>query len=76
MDWLEILEERVQEAAERIRHLRDDNTRLENRVKELEGELDSVRAEGNPDWEDEKKQIRERVEGLAESLANLLEEDD
>ena len=75
IDWLEDLEERVREAAGEIGRLRQENARLAERCEELEGELESARSgSGAGDWEQEKDEIRQRVERLAESLASLLEE--
>ena len=76
MDWLEILEERVREAADRIQTLREDNARLAGRVQELEETLENAAAtEETSSWEQEREEIRGRVERLAQSLAGLLEDE-
>ncbi len=75
IDWLESLEQRVREAASEIGRLRQENSRLEDRCEDLETQLETAQAaseEGG--WEQERIEIRERVERLAESLAGLLEE--
>lgn len=76
--WLRDLEEKVQEAAGRLRELKQENTELreENRqlaerAEELENQLTSP-AEGEA-WQEERDEIRERVGRLVESLAQLLE---
>lgn len=75
MDWLESLEERVREAAAEIERLRQENTRLSGLCEDLEGQLEDARsASGGESWEQERTEIRERVERLAESLSSLLEE--
>jgi len=76
MDWLEVLEERVREAAARIQSLREENVRLAGRVEELEGQLESAASsDETAAWEAERQEIKVRVERLAESLSGLLEED-
>ncbi|MEM7483397.1 MAG: cell division protein ZapB [Acidobacteriota bacterium] len=66
MAWLETLEEKVHAAADRIRELGDENERLAARVAELEGQDESA------EWEQERSEIRSRVESLAEGLEALL----
>lgn len=75
IQWLEDLEERVREAAGEIERLRQENTRLSDRCEDLEGQLEAAKSAGDAgEWEEERDEIRQRVERLAESLAGLLEE--
>ena len=86
--WLEALEERVRQAAERLRALGDENLGLRERIAELEGELAAARAAAAGDalagpaalpqdpgaerWQRERAEVRRRVEKLAERLGELL----
>lgn len=79
--WLEDLEAKVREAAARLGELREENRALRDRLEELESAAaseDSGRAgtAGPPgDWPRERKELRQRVERLTESLEGLLEAD-
>ena len=73
--WLRDLEERVQQASDRLRKLSAENGKLKKRVKELEKRL--AAAPGDQDkaaWAGERDEIRQRVEKLVEHLDGLLEE--
>ena len=73
--WLRDLEERVQQASERLRQLAAENGKLKKRVKELEKRL--AAAPGDQEkaaWSGERDEIRQRVEKLVEHLDGLLEE--
>lgn len=73
IEWLETLEERVREATARLRDLQEENRKLQRRVGELEERL----AEGEgaaSGWDEERDEIRRRVEGLVRTLEDLLEE--
>ena len=72
IEWLDDLESRVHEAAARLRELKDKNGGLERRIAELETQLAAT--PGQADWESERDDIRRRVEKLASSLEDLLEE--
>src|SRR5262249_11942990 len=80
MDWLDDLETRVHDAAERLRELKDQNADLERRIAELETKLAAAAEAGHAgasdafDWAAERDDIRRRVEKLAASLDELLEE--
>lgn len=76
IDWLETLESRVHEAAERLRDLREENRELARRVEALETELADTRSAGEAAerWEQERDEIRRRVERLAEGLEELVRE--
>ncbi|HWN43919.1 MAG TPA: hypothetical protein VNW71_16970 [Thermoanaerobaculia bacterium] len=72
MEWLEELETRVREAAERLGELREENQSLQERVDELETKLTVAipanleAAEGS-----EVADAREENEALREQIANL-----
>ena len=86
--WLEALEERVHQAAERLGALGEENAGLRARIAELEGELATASAAADgaapagaatapPDpeaerWRRERAEVRRRVEKLAERLGELL----
>ncbi len=86
VDFLELLERRVKEAADRLNALRAENRDLVARIAELEAELEAAdeATVAAPDadaleserqaWLDEKDEIRRRVEALAEHLEELLDE--
>ncbi len=76
--WLRDLEEKVQEAAGRLRELKEENAELreENRqLTERGSELEAQVAGGGEGeaWVEERDEIRERVGRLVESLSQLLE---
>lgn len=64
--WLDSLETRVRDAALRLRELKEENAALKERIRELEGE-----AGGR--WEEEREEIRRRVEALTRRLEELAE---
>jgi DNA repair exonuclease SbcCD ATPase subunit len=72
MEWLEELETRVREAAERLGELREENKSLQERVDELETKLTVAipanleAAEGS-----EVAEAREENEALREQIADL-----
>ena len=66
IEWLDILETRVRDAAERLRELKEENAALKERIRELEGD-----AGGG--WEEEREEIRRRVEALTRRLEELAE---
>jgi len=73
--WLKELEERVRETADRLRETREENTSLKSRIAELEKQLAAAPgSEEREAWAVEKKEIRSRVESLAEHLEELLKE--
>ena len=73
---LDQLEARVQAAAERIRSLKKENAELSNRVEELVKEAEEREAAAGDQlaWEDERDEIRRRVEKLTATLESLLED--
>jgi hypothetical protein len=70
-DWLGSLEDRVRDAAEELRRLRQENDELRARAERLEA---APPAEDGAAWPAERAEIRERVERLVEQLETLLEE--
>ena len=64
--WLDSLETRVRDAAERLRELKEENAALKERIRELEGEADGR-------WTEEREEIRRRVEALTKRLEDLAE---
>ncbi|HYG63941.1 MAG TPA: hypothetical protein VEL74_15300 [Thermoanaerobaculia bacterium] len=82
IEWLEVLEEKVREASERLTNLRVENRGLEGRVRELEARLEALSgvAEGtdtmaaglSAELERERRDsesLRERVRDLEARLA-------
>ncbi len=78
--WLRDLEEKVQEASERLGDLRAQNdqlqkreAKLKKRVAKLEAQLKKAPdAEQVSGWADERDDIRQRVETLVDHLDRLL----
>lgn len=87
--WLKDLEEKVHAASKTLRALREENDELKVRVKELESQVDDLAAAAGSEgsqgssaadggaeaWQQERDEIRERVETLAEHLTGLLGEE-
>ena len=76
--WLIALEERVREATEALRDLRQENADLAEKIRRLEEQLEAAgepRDEGQEAWQEERNEIRERVETLAGALEELLKEE-
>ena len=72
IDWLEPLEAKVRAAAERIQALKEENATLHRRIEELEERLTAPSTDGNASrWEEEKREIRERVERLTKTLEDV-----
>ena len=74
-EWLETLEAAVHQAAETIERLRTERDELAARVEELEAAGGEAQAEGAEAWQNERKEIRKRVEKLTTRLEDLLDED-
>jgi len=69
IDWLEPLEAKVRAAAERIQALKEENTALHRRIEELEERLTAPSQDDSASrWDEEKREIRERVERLTRIL--------
>jgi len=72
LEFLDTLEARVQQAADRIAELGEKNAELTARIAELERELTAARGAGDAAWGRERDQVRRRVEKLAGRLQALL----
>jgi predicted RNase H-like nuclease (RuvC/YqgF family) len=78
VDWLSPLEEKVRAAAERIQALKQENTALHRRIEDLEERLVAASSapaaaaeDGTACWEEERREIRERVERLTRTLEEM-----
>jgi ubiquinone biosynthesis protein UbiJ len=69
-DFLDVLEQRVKEAGDRLTELREQNAALAARVAELERAAAQGTAEAA--WAKERELLRRRVEKLASRLEALL----
>ncbi len=73
--WLRDLEERVQEASERLRALQTENAGLKERVGELEAQLqEAPSGKEAAAWTEERGDIKQRVEKLVQHLDDLLKD--
>jgi hypothetical protein len=75
--WLDELEAKVHAAAQALRELRAENQRLAEHGEQLEqrvAELEASDAEAGSGWEQERREIRGRVEKITEGLEDLLRE--
>lgn len=70
MKWLENLESGVRVAISELERLREENARLAGRVEELESKLQEVDGE---EWAEERADVRQRVQKLADTLEGLVE---
>jgi predicted nucleic acid-binding Zn-ribbon protein len=74
-DWLSTLESKVHAAAERLHALHEENAALRGRIAELEQQLAAApsapEGSGASQWEEERQEIRERVERLTRTLEEL-----
>ncbi|MEM1176922.1 MAG: cell division protein ZapB [Acidobacteriota bacterium] len=81
-EWLQNLEEKIQLTAQRLRDLRDENEQLEARCKELESKVEDLETQlleaaeegGGAEWQEERDEIKTRVEKLVDHLGELLAE--
>jgi hypothetical protein len=78
IDWLSALEDKVRAAAERIRSLNEESSLQRRRISELEELLAAASSSptapsdlGASHWEEERREIRERVERLTQHLEEL-----
>ena len=81
LEFLEILETRVREAADRLEELAEENAALKKEIEKLERDKLAAGA-AKPDksaekvekaWAKERDELRKRVESLVERLAQLLD---
>ena len=78
-EWLSTLEDRVRDAAEELRRLREENGELRARLQRIEAEEASRSGAAGAEsdgavWQGEREAIRERVERLVGQLEDLLED--
>lgn len=73
-EWLGDLEDRVRDAAEELRRLREENGELRERLERLTVQASSPATGDEQAWSRERDEIRERVERLVADLESLLEE--
>lgn len=73
-DWLSDLEEKVQSATDELKALRKENTSQKKSIEDLQNKLTEaeVSSQSTGDWENERDEIRKRVEKLAAGLEKLL----
>lgn len=72
IEWLDSLESRVREAAERLRDLRQENASLRERIEDLETRLAAAPPTGSGDAGrllEENEELRTRVRDLEAQLA-------
>ena len=75
IDWLDVLEEKVREASERLGELKEENRALTRKVEDLEAQLAASQGDGAAEgWEAEREEIRRRVEKLTLGLEALVAE--
>lgn len=90
IDWMAGLEEKVREAGQEIRRLRAEKDELNERIATLEAEVEEIGAaravatsagtEANgahaadTAWEQEREEVRRRVEKLVAQLEGLIRE--
>jgi uncharacterized coiled-coil DUF342 family protein len=75
IDWLDVLEEKVREASERLGELKEENRTLTRKIEELETQLAASQGdEATQAWEAEREEIRRRVEKLTSGLEALIGE--
>jgi 50S ribosomal subunit-associated GTPase HflX len=74
MDWLKPLEEKVAQARATLDELRKENRTLRSKLRRLEQKKDGPgEVSGSPAWEEERREVRRRVESLVEKLEKLVE---
>ncbi|MBI3351625.1 MAG: cell division protein ZapB [Nitrospirae bacterium] len=72
MEKLEILETRIKSMMDLIRTLKGEKGRLEGQLKTLSGQLAKLEEE-NSLWENEKREIRLRIEKILGEIETLPE---
>ncbi len=73
--WLRDLEEKVRDTSTRLGELKSENEKLEKKVADLEAQLEAAPdADEAAAWAEERDDIRQRVEKLADHLSDLLED--
>jgi predicted RNase H-like nuclease (RuvC/YqgF family) len=75
IDWLDVLEEKVREATQRLGELKEENRALTRKIEDLESQLAATQGgESGKAWEAEREEIRRRVEKLTLGLEALIGE--
>jgi uncharacterized protein YukE len=69
IEWLDSLESRVREAAERLRDLRQENASLRDRIEDLETRLAAAPQTDSGPLREENEELRTRVRDLEAQLA-------
>ena len=80
LEFLEPLETRVREAAERLEELIAENARLKKEIEKLERDKSAAKGAKGADaaekvekaWAKERDEIRKRTEALVEKLSGML----
>ena len=70
--WLTELEQKIRAVTDAQRELREENESLKSRIDELQDELKIAAAGESAKWQEQRAQIRRRVEKLASGLEELL----
>ncbi len=73
LDFLDELETKVREAAERIEDLASENARLREEIEKLSEDLDAARASAPEAWLKEREEARRRLAAVVERLTRLLQ---
>ncbi len=73
LEFLDALEARVRDAAERIEELTAENVRLRREVERLERDREAGRATGEADWAAQRAEVRRRLEAVVDRLSRLLQ---
>jgi len=73
LEFLDALEARVRDAAERIEELTAENVRLRKEVERLERDREAGRNAGDADWAAQRAEVRRRLEAVVERLSRLLQ---
>lgn len=72
LEFLDELESRVRDAAERIEELTTENGRLLEQVDKLSEELEAARESAPDAWFKEREEARRRLAAVVERLSALL----
>ena len=72
--WLSALEKQVEAATKELLSLRKENKSQKSKIDKLESDLAAAKSASVPasDWENERREIRDRVEKLSKTLDKLL----
>lgn len=73
LEFLDALEARVRDAAERIEELTAENARLRKEVERLERDHEAGRSAGDAEWAAQRAEVRRRLQTVVDRLSRLLE---